>query len=552
MNTFYPNVEEDIVPLNSRYTYPGKALKAKKVNARIQPASGQTFNPGQVIRLEFPDQGYVNPLNTTIRFDVTLFGARVTRAGINVDGGANTYDVSGSAKLRFQNSIQSIFNRVRIMYGSTPLEDLIDYNQIVRNLTEWSRSNQNNTIDQNSISRGIGGSAFSRFFGGTAGLVNVRQKYIQGLDGNVDNGNFYGYGNVPNSAGGVSCLSNQIGTWACTRTYQINLIGSGIFSQDKLIPLKFMASQLAIELTLERPEACIYQEGDFNSLSGTASGTGTAPLFASPVVPTYSVSNVVLGPEILEFDANYDSMFLKGLQSGGVPIKFSSWHTFKYGASGNSTCRLQINENAKSIKAMFCCQNKSPSDFQTDSHATIASSGTGGFMTNYQWKIGNTYYPPAPISGSLRSFSTVGNQGCKAFVELQRALNVLGNLELSTSINTIRWSQPVSTVTDLMGDYTLYNEFFNGTGIVTVSAAYSGATIPLASDMGAACYCAAINLETSHNVELLSGINSQEFGEIAFIGQWSNNQTNGYTLTVFSYFDAMLIFREGNVMELVQ
>lgn len=32
---------------------------------RIPPKNGSTFTPGQVIRLEFPAQGYVNPLNTT-------------------------------------------------------------------------------------------------------------------------------------------------------------------------------------------------------------------------------------------------------------------------------------------------------------------------------------------------------------------------------------------------------------------------------------------------------------------------------------------------------
>lgn len=39
---------------------------------RIPPKNGATFTPGSVIRLEFPAQGYVNPNNTTLSFDVTL------------------------------------------------------------------------------------------------------------------------------------------------------------------------------------------------------------------------------------------------------------------------------------------------------------------------------------------------------------------------------------------------------------------------------------------------------------------------------------------------
>lgn len=72
---------------------------------RIPPKSGNLFLPGNTIRTEFPAQGYINPLNTTLAFDVTLV-AGTPSAGIN---------------LRFQNGIASIFQRVRLLYGATPL-----------------------------------------------------------------------------------------------------------------------------------------------------------------------------------------------------------------------------------------------------------------------------------------------------------------------------------------------------------------------------------------------------------------------------------------------
>lgn len=64
-----------------------------------------------------------------------------------------------------------------------------------------------------------------------------------------------------------------------------------------------MASQLAVELTLETAAASIFV---------VAVGTGQGG------DPTYAVSNVNLIPEILEFDASYDEMFLRGLRDGGV------------------------------------------------------------------------------------------------------------------------------------------------------------------------------------------------------------------------------------------
>ena len=39
---------------------------------RIPPKNAAEFAPGNVIRLEFPAQGYVNPGKTTLEFDVVI------------------------------------------------------------------------------------------------------------------------------------------------------------------------------------------------------------------------------------------------------------------------------------------------------------------------------------------------------------------------------------------------------------------------------------------------------------------------------------------------
>jgi hypothetical protein len=278
----YPSSEEVVVPWNARYSFPSQANKAVKITPRIPPKNGATFTPGQVIRLEFPAQGYVNPINTTLSFDVTLTGP-VTTASVAPNA------------TRFQNNIQSIFSRVRLMYGSTPLEDIINYNQIVRNLTEWTATNQNNTLDQMTITDGVGGYTVSTdTASGTnvTGLVNVRQKFIQGIN-TINNASPFAapaFGLVPlNSANGTGLSS----TSSTTRRYQVNL-ALGLMTQDKLIPVKFMASQLAIEITLEQAVSCIYC--DVEPSGGN---------------PTYAVSNINLIPEILEFDASYGKLFFQ-------------------------------------------------------------------------------------------------------------------------------------------------------------------------------------------------------------------------------------------------
>ena len=80
-------------------------------------------------------------------------------------------------------------------------------------------------------------------------------------------------------------------------------------------------------------------------------------------------------------------MFLRGLQEGGVPIKFSSWHTFQFATGGGTNVNLQVQERSRSVKALFCVQTTAPT-LLIDSHATLNSSVANSFMNNYQWRIG--------------------------------------------------------------------------------------------------------------------------------------------------------------------
>jgi hypothetical protein len=274
--------------------FPSQANKAVKMTPRIPPKSGGIFTAGQVIRVEFPAQGYVNPLCTTFEFDVTL----------------QSYGTAGGEQVRFQNNIQTLFSRVRLLYGATPLEDIINYNTVIRALTEWSATNQNGIMDQTSIAEGIGGVTvgFANAVDSPpvqSGLVNVRQNYIQGVDVSTATVGApftaaSGAGTVPNNYKPFSNITAPTGN-VSTRRYQVNF-GLGLFTQDKLIPTKFMASQLAIEITLAENAFAIL------SYPGTATGT----------LPSYAITSVNLIPEVLEFDAKYDEMFLAGLREGGV------------------------------------------------------------------------------------------------------------------------------------------------------------------------------------------------------------------------------------------
>lgn len=515
---WYPSSEEVVVPWNARYSFPSQANKAVKITPRIPPKNGATFLPGNVIRLEFPAQGYVNPANTTLEFDVTLA----------------PYATPGTTECRFQNNIQSIFSRARLLYGATPLEDIINYNIIVRMLTEWTATNQQGSMDQTSIAEGIGGINWGAAGdNSTFGFVNTRQAYIQGIDGTTT----VGFTKVPNAANVLTINGFSAGTQP-VRRYQVQL-AFGLTTQDKLLPTKFMASQLAIELTLATEQTCIF----------VASGAGF-----SGAGPTYIVNNVNLIPEILEFDASYDAMFLRGLREGGVPIKFSSWHTFIFSVGGQANINLLVQERSRSVKSIFAVQRISPASYNTDCGATLFCSGNTsgslpGTLQNYQYRIGGRYFPAAPVQLSTNVGSAVNNGGCEAFIELQKALNTVGDYRLSSPVNTLRWAIQDDGANIGALDFEKMAVHFSANG--TIVDITEGTATEVVGNMGSTCFAMSINLETSNGLEI-SGLNAEEQSDISLIANYSVPQAAGNVMEVYTYYDAMIILRENNVLELIQ
>jgi hypothetical protein len=308
-----------------------------------------------------------------------------------------------------------------------------------------------------------------------------------------------------------------------------------------------MASQLAIEITLETTAGCI--------VSFSSGGPGT------PVAPgDYSVTNVNLIPEILEFDASYDASFLAGLRDGGVPIKFSSWHTYQFGG-GQSNYNLQIQERSRSVKSLFAVQRLFPNTIATDSGACFFTSTTASSLIQYQFRIGGRYFPASPVQCCQAAFSSNSNGGAEAYVELQKCLNTVGDYRLSAGVNTLRWAPTGTLVTstygaganhlnnlDYLDDFAAYGA---GGEIINSGAHTTSGSLNTASDIGSACFAAATNLETTNGIDI-SGLNAEEQSDISFLATYSAAQSSSCIMEVYSYYDAMIILRENNVLELIQ
>lgn len=585
---FHDGVGE-IVPFYARYQYPTQANKAWKSSVKIPPKNGTTFSSDQYgasITIDLPAQGYLHCANSTLTFDVEINQTDDAKAD---DGSTNT---------RMQNNIQSIFDRMRLTYGSLAIEDLRKANVIVRLVSEATGNSVTNTLDQCAIGEGIGGlmstmdpvrevpanqfglaPASQSYLLPPVRMVNTRLHAIQSYNYQMPGSYVYPNTNTnavapgdtptattgpndpadPNATDTATTAPTKTGSYLFpqglatykntptrrTRRYTVQL-PFGLFQQNKLLPLKWMASQLSISLDLAPPSECMVQDYD-----------------SSTPYCKYTISNMFFNAELMEYDSSYDAAFLEGLRGGGVPIKFSSWNTYINSPSGGSSQTILIPERNRSLKNLYTVLVP-PSDIRWDSHAFMQSAAEGkktfqpstadakgalvhafeGFVRDYQYRIGGKYLPSTPVQcGS----GDVSNGAAEAYIEFAKALNVVGDYRLHSGISPSRWSLMNKGIQNI----SLLNDWGGIDRMVPISDVDKPNNRPDLTINGPSFFVIAANLETSTGGEI-SGLNGEEQNDIALVINYSAPQYAQCTYYTFVYYDALLVLRENNLVELIK
>lgn len=449
---FHSQINET-VPWQAQYSFPTQSTKVSKQTVKLNPKNGSTFLPGSIIRLEFPADNYLNALNSVLLMDVTVTGtkARLQRGGAH-----------------------NLIKRLRVMYGSLVIEDIQEYKTLVRVFTEASVQ-QDYATSSGSILDGMY-DVMEIAPGGGAALEN----------GDVTAAAIPPASIIPATSAGIALSSSK-------RTYALSLL-SGVLSSKKLIPLKWMAAQVSIELTLATAD---------ESLMSMASGS------------SFTVNQAMFLAEMLEFDSAYDAAFYAGL-SQGVPIKFDSWHFHSFNLSSNQT-QVQIHERSRSVKEAFAVMRDSsaPSLYNdTDiffydgasaygvGDGTVAGAGSG--ITEYQWRVGGRYYPAQPVRCDLG--------GAEAYIELMKCMDSVGDYTRASNINYTNWAAAAQ------GQKFIMSAEFENTDVMPGT---------------------------------IGGINAEEQSDINLTVKFANSVNNSKKLDVFMHYDALLIVREGNLVDLV-
>lgn len=569
---FHSTINE-VVPWQAQYAFPTQSTKIAKQTVKLVPKNGNTFSRNQIIRIEFPAENYLNVLNSVLQFDVkltapsALWTATVTPGGSNANIVADNYSRwrvalaalpqtsgtrPGSGSLNayagfpctlvhggstYHNVIETIendgtnltieflrpwpvqvaggttftvfpqvvmqpggahshFSRLRVLYGSMVLEDIQEYSTLVRMLYEC---------------------AVQRDYGSSHGQI---------LDGMAsatpkDNGAAWesggigtGYSSRPVSS--AAAVAQSLYFPGRKRTFCLNLL-SGLLTQKKLVPLKWMASQLVIELTVAN---------ELDALVGTSGMPGNLAVTA-PTSLTYELTDVNYVAELLEFDSAFDTAFWGGLTQMGVPLKFSSWHFHSFPISGGNQT-FQIHERSRSVKAAFAVARTTKAAsasydsnrFFNDLGTTYADDGalihtTPAPIETFQWRVGGRYYPAQPVR-CLYGAS-------EAYMELAKAIDNLGDYTRGSQMSAYRW------------------------------ASYADESSATQWDEGGEAFIMACGFE---NVDVspgtIAGINAEEQSDIALnLKTRSTVAPTDKKLDVFMYYDALLVVRTGNNVELI-
>jgi hypothetical protein len=577
----------ETVPLNAQYGFPSQATRTLKSTVKLTPRDGGPYSPGSIIRIDFPAQGYLNPINTTLRF------------------GVSAWYTSGSAltptdAVRLHNNANTCFSRLRVLYGSLVLEDIQDYNVLVRLLTNCTVADDY-FKHAGAVYEGMG-SEFQR--------ARVQSRALTGAT-TVSSGSGITAGTADSTAWSVATAFSED---KC-QFFQIHLL-SGILTQPKLIPLKWMASQLRIELycapaqqvlimgnpstaswitkhgadplktriadvgdtdavvSVEAAGAAIVAANDdvefgtatdnvISALSDSIAVTREPEVGSSTKKLTYGIGKVELIAEILEFDENYDAAAVAGMATHGIPIHYQSWHSFPFAISANSTnAQYAIQERAKSIKAAFACILNNTLMSQSDEVSFLFDSFamTRLNITEYIWRVGGKYFPSQSV--------VTRGAAIESFVELQKALNLLGNYEAGCQIHPELYGS--------FGSGSGVDDYYHGPTPSTTNWALAkpytylggidhpyGKHIPwkqfgnTADDFkggAASMFCIGTSFEATPGREI-SGINGEEQNELLLRLTRSavgNSLTENNTLYVFTYYDAMMVIRPNNVVDLIQ
>ena len=399
----------DVLPL---------AVESKSRRRTFFPSNGATFNSdgNNIIRIDISADALLDTQHSYLRFTNTFAAAT---AGIDFAGG------------------HSFIRRLRIEQSGTILEDIQNYNKLMGGIVLPCQCGSD-YLRERSITEGVMGPG-----GSNAGTVANFQA--------AASANVTGVGALVNDALGADSsqllannANNILSQIAAGGTYDFCIpLTSGLFNNEKLLPLMLMSAPLTIEIELAPHAQAV-----------CASGLGT-----------YELSNVRYIANLVEVgqDVAGQLRMVQEMSGGVLTLAGQTFRHFSGQITAGAESVINIPARVKSMKSIFFFSKGDGPDAVAEYNL-----GSGGTMdiSEFQLKIGSVTYPPTPVQCGGRGGGGVaasGGRRAEQLMELAKAwgnvgsnqgLGMLTSLNYGTTVETPAGGASVAGILSSGGAYT--------------------------------------------------------------------------------------------------
>ena len=399
------SVEDYLIDSLSFKLKPGASYITNRRSVSYFPVGGNQYSPAgvKVIKILLTGDQWLDP--GTVRIQFTL-----------------TNQAAVAQRLRTISGPWSFFRRVRILAGGQILEDMDDYNRIheMFHILQDPKNRVNDDIEQ---------------FGNRYDNYGVGQ----GLGNNVDL-------NYPSIAGGSQ------------RVVMFKLL-SGIFNQDKFLPIRYMPITIELELTSLARDPIIYPADIF---VGAGAAPVEMPFTAANTSDQWQIQDVQLKCDVCSLDNALDNEYAQHLLSGkSLPINYNTYVSQTQQMNGQ-TISVNVTRALTRLKSIFVNMDKTRvnqvnqvSAMHTkksfnDFYHCMGANGVAGVYNpdremEFQFQIGSTLYPEYPIRSAA-----------EAFYQLRKTLGIHTSSFHNVDITPAQW---------------IYNKFILGIDTERVLAA---------------------------------------------------------------------------------
>tara|TARA_R110000787_G_scaffold17004_1_gene53778 strand:- start:68 stop:1519 length:1452 start_codon:yes stop_codon:yes gene_type:complete len=372
-----------------------EAVPATQHRRKYFPNNAMTFSPigNNQIRIELENsKSLLDPKNSYLEFEV--FNADVAAASFGFETNANSF-----------------FQRLTIEQGGTVIARIDEYHRLNCGVLSLAQDTINSR-SSNSLTGGERGY-------NAAGAANIQVRPI--------GGDAAGYLNLNHNS------AAQIAPGASQR-FAVPL-GTGLFTQDKLLPLPLLRSGQPLVIVLD------------------LAPSAQALIWNGPVGPNgYQLRNISYVASLIEVGRDVLDQFRMIQANMGGNLVLSS-QDFEYNSDSVPTIStgdliLRCPSRHKSLKSMFWCAQSDDyagtlGPILQSQAASLSYSGSMN-LASYQLKVGSMVYPPTAVRGN----NGLPNERSEMAMELAKAFGQLGWTNPTGILSTISYGSDINGLGD--------------------------------------------------------------------------------------------------------